>query len=218
MRRLSLSHWMVPPRLARFRRLRARAFTLLDVGCGNHSASVAKRWFPRCRYFGVDREAYNNDAADFALMERFYTADLETSDLAEIPDQFFDVIICAHVIEHLRGGLALLGRLGAKLAPGGQLYLEFPSPRALALPGALNFCHDGSHVRVYSLPEVCNVLLAEGLTIRRAGRRRSWPQLALTPVLAAASRMLQGAVAGGVFWDLVGFADFVWAERVADRG
>jgi hypothetical protein len=26
-----------------------------DIGCGNHASTLTRRWFPRCRYFGVDR-------------------------------------------------------------------------------------------------------------------------------------------------------------------
>lgn len=216
MRRTTLDAWLLPPRLACCRRLGGRTFTLLDAGCGNHSAALAKHWFPRCRYFGVDRDDYNNDPADFRLMEQFYPADLETSDLAGIPDGFFDVVICAHVLEHLRGGLDLLPRLCRKLAPGGQLYLEFPSARSLALPscrGTLHSCDDSTHVRLYSLLEVCNICLAAGLSIRRAGRRRHWPRALLAPVLAAGSWARHGSITGGTLWDLLGFADFVWATR-----
>jgi SAM-dependent methyltransferase len=216
MTKLSLDHVLLPPKLAMLRGRRAERFTLLDVGCGNHSASRTKRWFPRCRYFGLDRQTYNNDAGDFALMERFYQADLETSDLSEVPDGFFDAVVCAHVLEHLRGGLALVERLPAKLGPGGELYVEFPSVRSLGLPsarGTLNFCDDASHVRVYSVREVSNLLLAQGLVIRRAGRRRSWSRAMLTPLVAAASWVRDGSPGGGSFWDLTGFADFVWAAR-----
>lgn len=213
---VTTDNFLLPPRLARFRRLRTRAFTLLDVGCGNHSAAVTKRWFPRCRYHGVDREAYNNSAEDFALMEKFYPLDLEHSGLAEIPDAAFDVIICAHVVEHLRGGLAMLTRLCAKLRPGGEIYIEFPGIRSLRLPsarGTLQFCDDQSHVRLYCIAEVANVLLQQGLVVRRAGVRRNWARAALSPLLALASIIRNGSLSAGAVWDLLGFADFVWAAK-----
>lgn len=48
---------MVPVRLKPFYpKFAQREFRLLDVGCGDHSASITKRYFPQCRYFGIDRE------------------------------------------------------------------------------------------------------------------------------------------------------------------
>jgi SAM-dependent methyltransferase len=218
---LTADRWLIPPRLAPFRRLRARPFDLLDVGCGNHSPAFAKPWYPRCRYTGVDRDRYNNDAGDFALMDRFVQLDLEASDLHELPDGEFDVVVCAHVLEHLRDGLAVLRRLCRKLRAGGGMYLEFPSVRSLALPsarGSLHFCDDPTHVRVYAVAEVCNLLLAESLVIRRAGRRRSWARVALTPALAAGSFLRHGWVNGGCLWDGAGFADSVRAVKPEETG
>ncbi len=221
MRWLTTDRWLIPPRLAPFRRLRRRPSDLLDVGCGNHSAVFAKRWYPRCRYTGVNRDNYNNDAADFAVMDRFLQLDLETSDLHELPDEAFDVVVCAHVLEHLEDGLAVLRRLCRKLRAGGGLYLEFPSARSLGLPsarGSLHFCDDPTHVRVYTVAEVCNLLLEESLVIRRAGRRRNWPHVALTPALAAGSLPRHGWVGGGCLWDVAGFADSVWAVKPGEAG
>ncbi|MGH9534133.1 MAG: class I SAM-dependent methyltransferase [Terriglobales bacterium] len=211
----------MPPKLQRFRHLRRSRFRLLDVGCGNHSPALAKRWFPACEYHGLDREQYNNGEQDYRLMNCFYQADLAASDLAGIPDGYFDVIVFAHVIEHLPNGIAVLERIIAKLAPGGEIYIEFPSVRSLALPsapGSLNFCDDKTHLRLYTVPEICNALLAAGVTVRRAGRRRHWPKLLLTPITATASWLRYGAVQGGPLWDLCGFADYVWAAKPASRG
>ena len=69
----------------------------------------------------------------------------------------------------------LLAALTAKLKPGGSIFVEYPSVRSLSLPsmpGTLNFCDDHSHVRVYDLKEVANVLLANGMLITKAGTRR----------------------------------------------
>lgn len=218
MRELVIDHWLLPPKLSRFRRLRRSRFRLLDVGCGNHSPSLVKHWFPECQYFGLDRENYNNDPRDYRLMAGFYAADLQTSDLAEVPDGHFDVILCAHVIEHLTNGLEVIPRLARKLAVAGEIYFEFPSVRSLGLPrsrGILNFCDDSTHVRCYTVPEVCNALMASGVTIRRAGRRRDWAQILLTPLTVPASWLRRGVVMGGRIWDLFGFADYVWGAKVS---
>src|SRR5438552_1511265 len=82
-----------------------KPFRLLDIGAGNHSASKTKKWFPRCEYHGVDLDKnYNNDQTDFGLMHSFYEMNLEKLEFDPIPDNYFDFIMMAHVIEHLHNG------------------------------------------------------------------------------------------------------------------
>lgn len=194
-------------------------FSLLDIGAGNHSASLTKQWFPRCRYAGVDRTRdYHNDAADFAAMDEFFELDLTSLAFDAIPDGQYDAILMAHVIEHLANGDDVVSALIPKLRPGGVFYLEFPAPRSTGFPsmrGTLNFYDDDSHVRLYSIDEVSAVLRARGLRIVRAGTRRDLLRAALTPVRIVTARLRHGFVPGGVFWDLLGFADVVIAEKPA---
>jgi len=199
------------------RRFGDRPFRLLDVGAGNHSASTAKRWFPHCRYSGVDRDRhYHNDPADFRAMEEFFELDLTRLELGGIPDRTYDAILMAHVIEHLPNGDDVVRALCPKLRPGGIFYLEFPAPRSVRFPsmkGTLNFYDDASHVRIFSVAEVRGVLEGCGLRVVRSGTRRDLVRAALTPVRAITARAEHGFVPGGVFWDLLGFAEYVIAEK-----
>jgi len=205
----------------RFRRLRGRfgdrPFRLLDVGAGNHSASLAKRWFPNCRYSGIDRDkGYNNDAADFAAMTEFFELDLTALRFEAIPDGAYDVVMLAHVIEHLANGDQVLRALAPKLQPGGIMYVEFPGRRSLTLPskkGTLNFHDDATHVRLFTAAEVAGILRGCGLRILESGARRDPLGILLMPVHAWNAKRQHGYVPGGVFWDLFGFADLVIAER-----
>ncbi len=199
------------------RRFRTRPFRLLDVGAGNHSASVTRRWFPRCHYAGVDRDRnYNNDAADFAAMDEFFELDLTRLEFGAVPDAAYDAILLAHVIEHLPNGDAVLRALIPKLRPGGVMIVEFPGPRSLTLPsrkGTLNFHDDDTHVRVFDAREVAGILRGCGLRVVRAGTCRDWRGVLLLPVFALRAKQKHGYVPGGVFWDLFGFADEVVAEK-----
>lgn len=199
------------------RRFGDQPFALLDVGAGNHSARTARQWFPRCRYTGIDRErGYDNDAADFAAMEQFFELDLTTLRFDAIPDAAYDVILMAHVIEHLHNGDRVLRGLAPKLKPGGLIYIEFPGPRSLQLPskrGTLNFWDDPTHVRVFTSAEIAGLLTSLGFRVVRAGVRRDWLRIALTPAIAVHSKWKNGYVAGGVFWDLLGFAEGVVALK-----
>jgi SAM-dependent methyltransferase len=194
----------------------ARPLNYLDVGCGNHMPRATKRRFPKWRYHGLDRADYNVDAADKAAMTAHYAVDLERDDLSTLPDGYFDVIVMSHVIEHLSNGLDVLVALTVKLKPGGRLYVEFPSVRSLALPsmkGSLNFCDDPTHVRVYDVREISNLLLARGFRIVKAGRRRYWARVILFPVIVPLKLILRGRLEAGDFWDVAGFADFVFARK-----
>ena len=199
------------------RRFGTRPFALLDVGAGNHSASIVKSWFPNCHYAGIDIErTYNNDGADFAAMDEFFELDLTRLEFGTIPDARYDVILMAHVIEHLANGDEVLRGLVQKLKPGGVMLVEFPGERSLRLPsmkGTLNFHDDPTHVRLFTAREVAQIARTSGLDVLRAGMRRDWTGIALMPVHALYAWRTHGFVPGGVFWDLTGFADYVVAQR-----
>jgi len=218
-----LSALSVPVALKRFHKTyRDRAFAFLDVGCGYHSPRRTKRYFPRCEYYGIDRDIVELDSTDMEAMETFYQIDLDRESLDTVPVNFFDVVVMSHVIEHLRNGLRVLDALATKLKPGGHIYLEFPSAASLATPrgqrGCLHFSDDATHVRLYSVPEVVNVLLNRDFEIIAAGRRRDPIRLLLTPIALLAG-LARGDIWGGGrrLWDFVGFADFVYARRKDGR-
>ena len=196
---------------------KGRSFTLLDVGCGNHFAQKVKLWFPQALYFGLDREVYDND---LSLMEKFFQADLTRSDLSFLENDFFDVIICSHVIEHLPNGLEVIDRLSSKLKKGGEIYIEFPSPKSLSLwsaEGTLNFCDDPTHVRVYDIKEIANTLLQNKVTVLRAGKARDLLRTLLFPIslpLQLFYLFKHGKIkVKFALWDVTGFADYVHGKK-----
>ena len=192
-------------------------FNLLDVGCGNHAPSQAKAWFPFCKYYGIDKTRYNNCEDDFSIMEKFYCIDLVIDDLCNIPDNFFDVIILSHVIEHLPNGLDVVKKLTEKLVAGGCIYIEFPSVRSLNLPsvknGILNFYDDPSHVKVYEVGEITDILIARDCRILKAGVRRDKAGIILLPFILLIKRLKGENLTGLGLWDLFGFAEFIFAEK-----
>ncbi|PKL83322.1 MAG: methyltransferase type 11 [Ignavibacteriae bacterium HGW-Ignavibacteriae-3] len=194
-------------------------FKLLDVGCGNHAARLAKKWFSNCEYYGVDRGSYNNDENDFALMKKFYEIDLQNNinKLDDIPDNYFNVIVFNHVIEHLENGVEVLGKLSSKLVKGGKIYIEFPSVNSLRLPGmqdTFNFCDDPTHIRIYSVREVANELLRNKFRIIKAGPRRNMRRIILTPLILFMDWRKTGRLVSYGLWDICGFAEYVYAEKL----
>lgn len=216
--------WRYPWRPFRFKVLSAVSskdaprVRVLDVGCGNHSPSTTKLWWPRCEYSGLDRNFDGYGPDDLSALDHSYRIDCSSELLYALPDSCFDVIIASHVLEHLPNGLAVLNQLAAKLAPGGYIYVESPSTRSLGLPsmrGCLNFSDDATHVRVYGLREIANVLLESHLRIVRAGARRDPVRILSLPPLLAWKLLRQSPWEGSDFWDLTGFANYVLGRRCA---
>ena len=79
-------------------------------------------WFPKAEYHGLDKVIYNNVIADFEIMKKYYEINLENIKmLKEIPNNFFDVIILSHIIEHIQNGLEVIENLIQKLKEGGYI-------------------------------------------------------------------------------------------------
>ncbi|MFY7899664.1 MAG: class I SAM-dependent methyltransferase [Chitinophagaceae bacterium] len=192
-------------------------FTLLDIGAGNHSASKTVSLFTQCNYYGVDLDKnYNNNEADFAVMKGFYEMDLTKLEFDAIPDNFFDAILLVHVIEHLANGDEVLAALVSKLKIGGVMYVEYPGRRSLTLPsmkGTLNYYDDASHVRLYTIEELSELFLSKACSILSAGNRRSLFLLLMTPIRVVLRWLRGKAVTGNIFWDLLGFAEYVAVVR-----
>ena len=193
------------------------AFNLLDVGAGNNSASRTKALLPNCKYYGLDiSKSYSNSETDFNKMEKFYELDLTLLDYSAIPNNFFDAIMMAHVIEHLHNGEEVLPLLVKKLKPGGYFYIEYPGKKSTTLPsmyGTLNFKDDPTHVRLYSVNELKKVFEKNNCTVLACGIRRNYYYILAMPFRVIYSFIKTGKVTGNIFWDILGFAEYLKVKR-----
>ncbi|MGN6494419.1 MAG: class I SAM-dependent methyltransferase [Agriterribacter sp.] len=194
-----------------------KSFALLDVGAGNHSASKTKKLFPACEYHGIDLDKhFNNDESDFAVMKAFYEMDLTQLQFSAIPNGYFDFIRMTHIIEHLTNGDEVIAQLLPKLKPGGYIYIEYPGQKSTRLPsmhGTLNFYDDKTHVRIYSVKELTGLLTANGMKVLSGGTRRSIPFLLAMPLRITGNLVKGKKLQGNMFWDLLGFAEYVFARK-----
>ena len=193
------------------------SFKLLDIGAGNHSASKTCRVFPSCEYYGVDlNKNYNNDESDFRVMKSFYELDLTKLDYSIIPDNYFDAVWMVHVIEHLKNGDEVTQSLLPKLKTGGLIFIEYPGQKSTRLPsmyGTLNFYDDNTHVRIYSVKELSSLLERNNFSVIKSGTRRNWYYIFLMPLRIIQSLITYKKIVGSVFWDILGFAEFVYARK-----
>jgi len=194
-----------------------KSFNLLDVGVGNHSATKTVSLFPNCTYYGVDlNREYNNSDEDFKVMKSFYEMDLTKLDFHQIPNEHFDGIWIVHVIEHLHNGDLVIEKLIEKLRPGGYMYVEYPGIKSTKLPsmyGTLNFKDDLSHVRVYSVKELTGIFQKHGCRVLEGGTRRNWYFILVAPFRILGQWIRGRKLIGNIFWDLLGFAEFVYIRK-----
>ena len=203
------------------RRLSSPSVRILDIGCGNNSPSVTKRWFPGCHYTGADIQRYNLSGEDDAAMDAFFLLGTDGSGYEAISDGSYDFVILNHVLEHMAEPGPILAALCSKLNPGGYIWIAFPSLRSLGLPSSedetLQFCDDPTHVYVPDVREVANVLLANGVKVLHAGRSREGVFTTLGDGLKLLKRLLKrmttGKFSGRGLWYLFGFEDHVLGQR-----
>jgi SAM-dependent methyltransferase len=215
----------------KFRMVRGKLTTpaprILDIGCGNGSPTVTKRWFPGCHYAGADIQRYKLSDADMAAMDAFYPLNVDGTGYDAIPDASFDLVILNHVVEHMRDPAPVVATLCAKLKPGGFIWIAFPSLRSLSLPHSvdetLQFSDDPTHVYFPDVREIANILLANEVAVLHAGRSREGFFTAIADVVKLCKRcvvkVLTGKFSGRGMWYVLGFEDHVFGQRkMNDRG
>lgn len=194
---------------------------ILDIGCGNGSPSLTRRWFPDSYYAGADVQRYNLTAADDAAMNEFFPLGADGSGYDAIPGDSFDFVILNHVVEHMTDPAPILAALCAKLKPGGYIWIAFPSLRSLALPSSvdetLQFCDDPTHIYVPDLRQIANILLRNDVKVLHAGRSSEGFFTTLADLLKFGKRLLKklftGRFSGRGMWYLLGFEDHVFGQR-----
>jgi SAM-dependent methyltransferase len=207
------------------RRLTMAAPRILDIGCGNGSPTLTKRWFPGCYYAGADIQRYNLSDADVASMDAFFQLGADGAGYDAIPEATYDFVILNHVIEHMREPAPIVEELCRKLKPGGYIWIAFPSRRSLTLPHSvdetLNFYDDPTHVHVPDVGEVANLLLENGVMVLHAGRSREGFWTTVADVVKYGKRravqLVTGRFSGRGMWYLMGFEDHVFGQRKSEE-
>jgi SAM-dependent methyltransferase len=193
---------------------------VLDIGAGNHSASIFKEYYPNSYYIGIDRiQDYRQDDCDFIAMDEFIQVELEQDDLDScIEDKKFDVIIMSHIIEHISNAEEIIEKSVKKLKHNGIIYIEWPSEKSAILPynrfPTLNFYDDDTHVRIYSFMEICNLLRKNGLKYTEGGYRKHKKEILFMPFIAIYSIIIHHRISGSVLWDIMGFANYCVFRRI----
>lgn len=157
---------------------------LLDIGCGaGLTAQYAKDALGVEEAVGIEYvPAIAQQAAE--RLDRVFCGDVETMEL-DFPAGYFDCILCADVLEHLRDPWALLQRLRPLLSPKGVLVASIPNlrhARVLAKIILDRFEYepsgilDRTHLRFFTRHTIEQMFTSAGYAVHFAGvnRSRSW--------------------------------------------
>lgn len=195
---------------------------VLEVVIGNSSPRVFKKYYPECiMYHGIDRDLnYNLDDRSIKAIDQFYQMDIETDSLKLIPEDYYDYVLIAHVIEHIDNGEEVINEIAGKLDKSGIIYIEYPHKESKKFPsmnGTLNFYDNPTYKRFYENKTLIQILKSKNSTILHAGVKRDFSRIIGIPFLIIKSIVVHGYIRRGVFWDILGFANFILAKKMNSR-
>ena len=152
---------------------------VLDAGAGfgRHAFELARRGY---RTVAIDRAADEMAATQATLAAMAETGEVEDKHVVGVlrgdatalpfPDECFDAVVTAEVLEHIPDDVGALAELRRVLRPGGMLAATVPS----WLPEKINWMLSdeyhapaavGGHVRIYSATELKAKLRAAGFDV-----------------------------------------------------
>lgn len=163
---------------------------LLDVGCGtgrNLQAIQAK--CPQAELYGID---IGSGVEELLKPLGFQGKQCDASERIPYDDNFFDVVVCGEVIEHVVATDSLLAEIRRVLKPGALMILTTPNlaylvNRVMLFAGLQPFFTETSmrsvmgrrlkllgqgnpvqgHLRLFTLPALLDIARSEGFTIER---------------------------------------------------
>ena len=153
--------WLTHPKYCFFKSIPENG-KLLDIGAGPGSLIGWKYWFDPQR---TDLNMYAIDIIEgehFKKYSEYKICDIN-KDGIDYPDNFFDSILCNHVIEHISNWKYLFTEIKRVLKPGRTGYLELPTLESTKIPSreiflkegfncsTLNFYDDPTHIKTDSL-------------------------------------------------------------------
>ena len=149
------------------------AARVLDVGCGSGRLGEQIKRRQGATVWGIE---VVRDASELAAqrLDRVWNTPVETA-LPELPEETFDCIVTADVLEHVVDPWIVLAQLRRRLVPGGTLVASIPNVghwdviRAL-LEGTWQYTSEGlldqTHLRFFTRRSVRELFWTAGLAIK----------------------------------------------------
>jgi len=98
---------------------------ILELGCGTGNTLIELKKCGKAKYIvGIDVL----DVGQSEKLDKFFPVDIENEEIY-FPDNFFDIIICADVLEHLKNPWFVLKKLKKYLKTDGFIIASLPNIR-----------------------------------------------------------------------------------------
>jgi 2-polyprenyl-3-methyl-5-hydroxy-6-metoxy-1,4-benzoquinol methylase len=161
------------PEMLRF--IPTAAQRVLDLGCGEGAFSATVKESRGAEVWGIE---FNEHAAQRAstVLDHVLAGDADKR-IAELPDSYFDAVVCNDVLEHLVDPLATLTQLRCKLKPEGVVVASIPNIRYLPALGKVVFrrdfpqedfgIFDRTHLRFFTRRSIVRMFETAGFTVQR---------------------------------------------------
>ena len=152
------------------RNIAEQKLKILDIGLDNSSLVRAQLAYSNMSlYHGLDVSEI--DTEQKKKLDKFFLIDLDQDTLEDLENNFYDLIIMNHVLEHLRNGLSVVENLCKKVSINGYFFIEFPNVNSLKKNFYCNyhFHDDSTHKIIYEVSDISNILLANNFEIVSAG-------------------------------------------------
>ncbi len=150
-------------------------FRILDMGCGSGRHTCAASRFKKVIAIGSDIRFKDVVEAKERLLYEQSLGEQGggvwggiVSDIRRLPfkDNYFDLVICSEVLEHIHEHETAVSELSRVLKPGKDLVVSvpryFPERICWALSKDYHLANDG-HIRIYKKKELIDLLEATGV-------------------------------------------------------
>ncbi|WP_353684451.1 methyltransferase domain-containing protein [Thermodesulfovibrio sp. 3907-1M] len=147
---------------------------ILEIGCGYGATLVELKKLKKADYVvGIDIV----DMGQKQNLDDFICCDIEEPENLPFPTNFFDIIICADVLEHLIDPWSTLKKLKKYLKSGGYIISSIPNIREIRtmftifLKGDFRYVERGildkTHLRFFCKKNIINLFNETGFKIER---------------------------------------------------
>jgi cyclopropane fatty-acyl-phospholipid synthase-like methyltransferase len=146
---------------------------VLEIGCGAGATGLAlKQKFQDIEYVGVEPDEGAAKIAQTRL-DRVIFSDIEKVqwDTIGLHKEYFDLIICADVLEHIYDPWKTLFALRNNIAPDGKILASIPNIQHISIINNLLNDHwtyskygllDATHIRFFTLSEITKMFSGTG--------------------------------------------------------
>jgi SAM-dependent methyltransferase len=141
--------------------------TVLDVGCGLGRLCVDVALQGAKKVVGLDINPACIDFANRTILKYYpelqEVVSLHCQDLADYPDETFDIILCKDSLEHIIDIQSLLNEMMKRLTVGGKIYIGF---------GPLYNSYYGDHRRTNAIIPWGHLIFPENFLLKRLNQKR----------------------------------------------